>query len=78
MCRDEDAPAQIPDESAVKPDGWLDNEPEYIGDPDAIKPEDWYRNTHSHIFSVIQKSLFLSQRSALALQDICGYLLNYY
>lgn len=42
MCRDEDAPAQIPDESAVKPDGWLDDEPEYIGDPDSVKPEDWY------------------------------------
>lgn len=42
MCRDDDAPAQIPDEDAVTPEGWLDNEPEYIGDPDAIKPEDWY------------------------------------
>lgn len=40
-CRDEDAPAKISDEDAVKPDGWLDDEPEYIGDPDAIKPEDW-------------------------------------
>lgn len=39
--RDEDAPAKISDEDAVKPDGWLDDEPEYIGDPDAIKPEDW-------------------------------------
>lgn len=39
--RDEDAPAQIPDEDAVKPDGWLDDEPEYIGDPDAVKPDDW-------------------------------------
>lgn len=39
--RDEDAPAQILDEDAVKPDGWLDDEPEYIGDPDAVKPEDW-------------------------------------
>ncbi|CAL8357917.1 unnamed protein product [Merluccius merluccius] len=38
---DEDAPAQIPDEAAVKPGGWLDDEPEYISDPDAIKPEDW-------------------------------------
>ncbi|KAI3351545.1 hypothetical protein L3Q82_020228, partial [Scortum barcoo] len=38
---DEDAPAQVPDEDAVKPDGWLDDELEYIGDPDAIKPEDW-------------------------------------
>lgn len=42
VCRDEDAPAQIPDEGAVKPDGWLDDEPEYVSDPDAIKPEDWY------------------------------------
>lgn len=41
LNRDEDAPAQIPDEDAVKPDGWLDDEPEYVGDPDAIKPEDW-------------------------------------
>lgn len=39
--RDEDAPAKISDEDAVKPDGWLDDEPEYIGDPDAIKPDDW-------------------------------------
>lgn len=41
LSRDEDAPAQIPDEDAVKPDGWLDDEPEYIGDPDAVKPDDW-------------------------------------
>uniref|UniRef100_A0AAY4BNR0 Calnexin n=1 Tax=Denticeps clupeoides TaxID=299321 RepID=A0AAY4BNR0_9TELE len=39
--RDEDAPAKVQDEEAVKPDGWLDDEPEYIGDPDALKPEDW-------------------------------------
>lgn len=39
--RDEDAPAKISDEDAVKPDGWLDDEPEYIGDPSAVKPEDW-------------------------------------
>lgn len=39
--RDEDAPAKIPDEDAVKPEGWLDDEPEYIADPDAEKPEDW-------------------------------------
>lgn len=39
--RDEDAPAKIPDEDAVKPEGWLDDEPEYIPDPDAEKPEDW-------------------------------------
>lgn len=41
VFRDEDAPAQIPDEDAAKPEGWLDDEPEYIGDPDAVKPEDW-------------------------------------
>lgn len=39
--RDEDAPAKISDENAVKPDGWLDDESEYIGDPNAIKPDDW-------------------------------------
>jgi len=31
----------IPDEDAVKPDDWLDDEPEMINDPDAVKPEDW-------------------------------------
>lgn len=42
LCvRDEDAPAKISDENAVKPDGWLDDESEYIGDPNAIKPDDW-------------------------------------
>lgn len=40
--RDEDAPAKIPDENAVKPEGWLDDEPEYVADPDAEKPDDWY------------------------------------
>jgi len=40
--RDEDAPAKIADENAVKPEGWLDDEPEYVADPDAEKPEDWY------------------------------------
>uniref|UniRef100_A0A8C6TBJ0 Calnexin n=1 Tax=Neogobius melanostomus TaxID=47308 RepID=A0A8C6TBJ0_9GOBI len=40
-AKDEDAPAQIADEAAVKPEGWLDDEPEYIGDPDALKPDDW-------------------------------------
>lgn len=39
--RDEDAPAKIADENAVKPEGWLDDEPEYVADPDAEKPEDW-------------------------------------
>lgn len=49
--RDEDAPAKIADEDAVKPEGWLDDEAEYIGDPDAVKPEDWYvisNHIHSH------------------------------
>ena len=32
---------KIPDTAAVKPDGWLDDEPEMIPDPDAEKPEDW-------------------------------------
>lgn len=41
LPRDEDAPAKIPDENAVKPEGWLDDEPEYVADPDAEKPEDW-------------------------------------
>lgn len=41
ISRDEDAAAKIPDENAVKPEGWLDDEPEYIADPDAEKPEDW-------------------------------------
>ncbi|CAL1694327.1 unnamed protein product [Somion occarium] len=37
----EDAPYEIPDEEAVKPEGWLDDEPEFIPDPDAEKPEEW-------------------------------------
>lgn len=41
LSRDEDAPAKIADENAVKPEGWLDDEPEYVADPDAEKPEDW-------------------------------------
>lgn len=48
--RDEDAPAKIADEDAVKPEGWLDDEAEYIGDPDAVKPEDWYViSNHIHL-----------------------------
>lgn len=39
--RDEDAPLKIPDSSAVKPDGWLDDGPENIPDPDATQPDDW-------------------------------------
>ncbi|XP_022901737.1 calnexin-like [Onthophagus taurus] len=38
---DEDAPAQIVDENAEIPDGWLEEEPKHIPDPDAIKPDDW-------------------------------------
>ena len=30
---DEDAPYEIPDEDAVKPEGWLDDEPETVHDP---------------------------------------------
>ncbi|TKY60513.1 Calnexin-like protein [Spatholobus suberectus] len=37
---DEDAPLEIVDEEAKKPEGWLDDEPE-IDDPEATKPEDW-------------------------------------
>ena len=40
--RDENEPATIVDTSAVKPDGWLDDEKTLIPDPDAIKPADWY------------------------------------
>lgn len=39
--RDEDAPAKIEDADAVKPEGWLDDEPEFVPDPSAEKPEDW-------------------------------------
>lgn len=38
---DEDAPAQIVDEAAVMPEGWLVDEPSHIPSPDAEKPEDW-------------------------------------
>uniref|UniRef100_A0A164U851 Calnexin homolog n=1 Tax=Daucus carota subsp. sativus TaxID=79200 RepID=A0A164U851_DAUCS len=38
---DEDAPLEIEDAEAVKPEGWLDDEPEEIEDPEASKPEDW-------------------------------------
>ena len=31
----------IPDEDAVIPEGWLEDEPELIPDPDAEKPADW-------------------------------------
>lgn len=39
--RDEDAPSEIPDNDAKKPEGWLDDEPTTIPDPEAKKPEDW-------------------------------------
>lgn len=31
----------IVDESATKPEDWLENEPEMIPDPEAEKPEEW-------------------------------------
>ncbi|KAG2571876.1 hypothetical protein PVAP13_7KG122636 [Panicum virgatum] len=37
----EDAPMEIEDVEATKPEGWLDDEPEEIDDPEASKPEDW-------------------------------------
>ena len=37
----EDAPRQIDDLKAVKPEGWLDDEPESVDDPTATKPEVW-------------------------------------
>lgn len=42
--RDEQQSEKIIDEDAVKPSGWLDDEPEDIPDPDAEKPADWYVN----------------------------------
>ena len=42
LCsRDEEAPATIQDPDAVKPEGWLDDEPEFVADPAADKPDDW-------------------------------------
>ncbi|XP_017776675.1 PREDICTED: calnexin isoform X2 [Nicrophorus vespilloides] len=38
---DEDAPAQIVDENAVMPDGWLEYEATHIPDLKALKPADW-------------------------------------
>jgi len=40
--RDETQPEMIADESAEKPEGWLDDEPELVPDPAAEKPSDWY------------------------------------
>ena len=40
-CRDEDAPAKIPDMDVEKPEGWLDDGSEFIPDPESSKPEDW-------------------------------------
>ena len=31
----------VDDEDAVKPEGWLDDEPELTPDPEAEKPSDW-------------------------------------
>ena len=39
--RDEDAPLEILDEDAEKPEGWFDDELTIIPDPEAKKPEDW-------------------------------------
>lgn len=39
--RDEDEPSKIEDLDAVKPEGWLDYEPQYVPDPSAKKPKDW-------------------------------------
>lgn len=41
LFRDEDEPEMIPDETAVKPEGWLDDEPELIPSTEAEKPSDW-------------------------------------
>ncbi|KAF5302935.1 hypothetical protein FQA39_LY02115 [Lamprigera yunnana] len=38
---DEDAPAQIIDEFATIPSGWLENEPTHIPNPESQKPSDW-------------------------------------
>ena len=32
----------IEDETAEKPEGWLDDEPELVADESAEKPSDWY------------------------------------
>jgi Calreticulin family len=40
--RDETQPEMIPDESAEKPEGWLDDEPELVPDPTSERPQDWY------------------------------------
>lgn len=39
--RDESQPMEVPDDSAEKPSGWLDDEEPLMPDPDAEKPEDW-------------------------------------
>lgn len=39
----------IEDENAVKPEGWLDDEPELIPDSTAEKPSDWSLATSSFI-----------------------------
>lgn len=41
FSRDESQPMEIPDEDAVKPEAWLDEEEPLIPDPDAEKPDDW-------------------------------------
>lgn len=54
-CRDENEPPQIPDISATKPDGWLDDEEEMVPDPSAVKPDDWYVAIISEIFTLRTK-----------------------
>lgn len=38
---DEEAPAQITDEFATMPSGWLEDEPTHVPQPNTNKPEDW-------------------------------------
>lgn len=37
----EEGEAKIEDVNAVKPEGWLDDEPHLVPDPEAQKPNDW-------------------------------------
>lgn len=38
---DEAAPKTIIDETAEKPSGWMDDEPDLVPDPDSVRPDDW-------------------------------------
>ena len=40
------------DESAEKPSGWLDEEPDMVADPDAVRPEDWDDEMDGEISSI--------------------------